>query len=470
MCKHFLRGTCRYGDSCRGSHVTDNDNAVGESWVDDSEVHDSTNFDSWDVPQGTDGWPVTPPPRSKAFSKSSQGSKSTVCKFFAQGECRRGDLCFFRHVNAPFPTDTPSTASRTFSGVGGETNWSEVETGTVTSKNNVSSEPCQFYNSGKCPRGTTCPFLHNSEEVGPTKNGSLLQSCQFYIEGRCVRGNACPFPHHTEEPANLVNVTHDLCELNKAGKCTRGAACPFLHASDETNSPLSGCGELAEPCQFFGKGMCARGNQCPFRHVIVETLAPTNSSDSCPFHSQGRCAAGSTCGFAHSSPDTDTLVADGSSHGITLHAHHENVSAREPCTFYEQGRCHKGIFCPFQHVSSNGAVEPRSEHGHTPFRSLMACKFFSAGDCRNGDACTYSHASTDGPDNQQQRVGTLDGQRTSSFKPSTPCRYYQRGNCNQGDACRFTHIVTNDRPNEPSASYNNQEVSSYPTIVVMTRI
>lgn len=70
-----------------------------------------------------------------------------------------------------------------------------VQTATVQTARKA---PCSFHASGKCTRGSNCPFEH----VGKTTavQTTVVQTarkapCSFFARGKCTRGNSCPFEH-----------------------------------------------------------------------------------------------------------------------------------------------------------------------------------------------------------------------------------------------------------------------------------
>ncbi|KAF4681713.1 hypothetical protein FOZ63_004929, partial [Perkinsus olseni] len=85
VCRHFLRGTCSFGDRCRFSHT------VGSS-------------------------PQQVKPTSSTGSSTQNGRPSGIChQFFQTGTCNR-DRCLFRHERPSAPTapkPTPTTKSST---------------------------------------------------------------------------------------------------------------------------------------------------------------------------------------------------------------------------------------------------------------------------------------------------------------------------------------------------------------------
>ncbi|KAG7446590.1 uncharacterized protein BT62DRAFT_128054 [Guyanagaster necrorhizus] len=130
-CQPFLRGSCRFGDSCRLSHQE----------------------------RGTGSLPAT--------SSKPTLSPSSPCIFFVQGMCKNGGSCTFLHVG---PSVDPRPIVR-----GGE-----------PAKAPSVFAPCRFFLQGKCTKGQECPFPH-PEGHNPV--------CAFHAQGQCRFGSNCSFSH-----------------------------------------------------------------------------------------------------------------------------------------------------------------------------------------------------------------------------------------------------------------------------------
>ncbi|KAG5220758.1 hypothetical protein IMY05_C4522000700 [Salix suchowensis] len=81
-------------------------------------------------------------------------TQTLLCKYFAQGLCKHGDNCQFRHGGVQFFT------------------------------NSSSSSPFV---------ATTTRSTENSDEGGWTRRPTV--QCKFYAEGNCIRGDDCSFLH-----------------------------------------------------------------------------------------------------------------------------------------------------------------------------------------------------------------------------------------------------------------------------------
>ncbi|KAI3940989.1 hypothetical protein MKW92_008030 [Papaver armeniacum] len=86
--------------------------------------------------------------------------------------------------------------------------------------------------------------------------------CEFYLKGRCQKGDSCKFSHDT-----TPLTKSQPCKFLPLQQCLKGDDCPFDH-------------ELSKyPCNnFASNGSCFRGDKCLFSHKIVETPKPSDVS------------------------------------------------------------------------------------------------------------------------------------------------------------------------------------------------
>ncbi|KAK3051489.1 hypothetical protein LTR09_007512 [Extremus antarcticus] len=75
---------------------------------------------------------------------------------------------------------------------------------------NVNSVPCRYFGQGNCRRGSRCPYAHifspstsaeasahhQEEQFGDARSRTL---CKFYLLGTCFKGSHCPYRHAIEE-------------------------------------------------------------------------------------------------------------------------------------------------------------------------------------------------------------------------------------------------------------------------------
>eukprot|EP00912_Choanoflagellata_sp_UC4_P000757 UC4_evm3s473 len=74
---------------------------------------------------------------------------------------------------------------------------------------------CTFYLQGRCNRGDSCRFIHPIEKKNATSTINPLafkapltppKVCTFWLQGRCNRGADCRFLHEPEIPKNCVKI------------------------------------------------------------------------------------------------------------------------------------------------------------------------------------------------------------------------------------------------------------------------
>lgn len=141
FCKYFAQGSCRNGSSCRFIHQ------------DATKPLEHPNAVSFPVKEQDD-----------PLSDSAIGNKGTVCRFFAQGGCRRASDCHFLHLSSPLPTqDMRPTAAVP---VSGQTNQKSER----TLSDSRAKVPCKFvFIPGGCQRAL-CPYSHSVDQSAVQKS------------------------------------------------------------------------------------------------------------------------------------------------------------------------------------------------------------------------------------------------------------------------------------------------------------
>ncbi|CAO3682314.1 unnamed protein product [Rhizopus microsporus] len=173
------------------------------------------------------------------------------CKYYAQGYCKDGDKCTFKHDNTNDP------------------------------------EVCPLWVKGKCKNDELCRFKHE----GPRD----IKICQFYKTQSCTKGDACPFSHDLKlEPCRFYHI-QKVCE--------QGDKCPYSHEA-LTDESLQRLRQLTGPCRFWQfKGYCVTGDQCLFAHDdISEEERKKLESTITPciyYHIKGECRSGDDCFYLH---------------------------------------------------------------------------------------------------------------------------------------------------------------------------
>lgn len=100
-----------------------------------------------------------------------------------------------------------------------------------------------FQRTGKCTRGLTCPYVHDSSKVA---------ICPRFLRHKCtLTATSCPLSH----TPNAHRMPHCVHFPN----CRNGVDCPYAHVHVSPN---------AKVCKdFVTLGWCERGLHCKERHV-----------------------------------------------------------------------------------------------------------------------------------------------------------------------------------------------------------
>lgn len=96
--------------------------------------------------------------------------------------------------------------------------------------------------------------------------------------GACPKGPSCPYVHNP----NKVAICKDYLQT---GACSAGESCDLSHEATPERVPA---------CLHFLRGNCSN-DQCRYAHVRVNPTAPVCR----PFASLGFCEKGASCGDRH---------------------------------------------------------------------------------------------------------------------------------------------------------------------------
>ncbi|PHZ16522.1 uncharacterized protein RHIMIDRAFT_247042 [Rhizopus microsporus ATCC 52813] len=177
------------------------------------------------------------------LKKAPQPKKEFVplvpCKYYAQGYCKDGDNCTFKHDNTNDPED---------------------ELCRFKHEGPRDIKICQFYKTQSCTKGDACPFSHDLK----------LEPCRFYhIQKVCEQGDKCPYSHETltdESLQRLRQLTGPCRFWQFKGYCVTGDQCLFAHddISEEERKKLE---STITPCIYYHiKGECRSGDDCFYLH------------------------------------------------------------------------------------------------------------------------------------------------------------------------------------------------------------
>eukprot|EP00536_Pseudo-nitzschia_multiseries_P000871 jgi/Psemu1/321812/estExt_fgenesh1_pg.C_110016 len=117
----------------------------------------------------------------------------------------------FGGASAPSPSPFGGNASSSSFGGGG--NQMQQSSPFGGGGNGKKKGPCRFFAQGKCNRGNSCPYSHesgggnsgfgggfqsnqnNKSNTNNRQGGGKKGPCRFFAQGRCKKGNDCPFSH-----------------------------------------------------------------------------------------------------------------------------------------------------------------------------------------------------------------------------------------------------------------------------------
>ncbi|KAG9223942.1 hypothetical protein CCMSSC00406_0004442 [Pleurotus cornucopiae] len=171
ICELFGQGHCSQGSECPFLHVPGAHGADSSlNLVPDSNVEGDTDALT-QANESSAGLTEEPSRKPKVIPDT----QTLLCKYFAQGLCKYGDNCQFRHGGVQFFT------------------------------NSSSSSPFV---------ATTTRSTENSDEGGWTRRPTV--QCKFYAEGNCIRGDACSFLHGAHSK-NYTNAPRHWSEDTNSG-------------------------------------------------------------------------------------------------------------------------------------------------------------------------------------------------------------------------------------------------------------
>ncbi|CAE7356576.1 unnamed protein product, partial [Symbiodinium necroappetens] len=140
---------------------------------------------------------------------------------------------------------------------------------------------CKFFLNGCCVKGEMCTFAHGEHELQQPAEGWMnsargeyrpdhykTRMCKFFLEGNCAIGDECRYAHDENElPTSEADPLKDegaprppgekhvffktrLCHLYFKGMCHRGSACNYAHGEEELQKPAVSEGEPGTSSNF----------------------------------------------------------------------------------------------------------------------------------------------------------------------------------------------------------------------------
>jgi len=111
----------------------------------------------------------------------------TVCKYWLENRCKKGESCEYLHEN--IPDKLPECPLGTSCMRGRECPFKHIP---------KQIKECQFYSSGYCREGKNCKLAHVRKEL-----------CMNYLLGFCPEGPSCSLVH----VKSLIHPLHDKMEF-----------------------------------------------------------------------------------------------------------------------------------------------------------------------------------------------------------------------------------------------------------------
>ncbi|KVI11644.1 zinc finger CCCH domain-containing protein 39-like [Cynara cardunculus var. scolymus] len=219
--------------------------------------------------------------------------KTRMCQKFLEGNCRNGDSCTFAHGSNDLREPPPNWQELVKDNRGGG-NWNEDQK--IIHRMRICRK---FYNTGECPYGEKCNFLHESPskfkaeaavDMGRTRQSSVI-NIQTVVDH--PQTEAVHLLHGNVDAVQVGTMNSDhpdalrpsmkatywktrICSKWEAtGQCVFGDKCHFAHGLAELNTPVGRVEGDGQP--YAGFSVAPK----PFTGPIVEAVA-TNSATTVP--------------------------------------------------------------------------------------------------------------------------------------------------------------------------------------------
>lgn len=263
--------------------------------------------------------------------------KRTLCKFYVEGRCERGDECTWSHNEESQVFPRPLLALRANQAV-------------PTEKRTL----CKFFMQGRCEMGDSCTWAHGEEDIGAPIGGPLAEV--EYVEEEFEEA----FPEEEDLQEQLVKKI--LCKFWQEGRCKNSVSCTWAHGEHELGKPrvpettIISTSIPARAPTASGKIVALRAvpefslERTRLSAVSTSALRPFNTRWSteptaivrrtiCKFWQEGRCEKlADDCSWAHGEQEIGTIKR-----GVV-------TNPRQACKFFEAGTCLRGSECAFAHV------------------------------------------------------------------------------------------------------------------------
>lgn len=93
---------------------------------------------------------------------------------------------------------------------------------------------CKFEIIGMCAKGPQCPFAHTKDELKPLPDLTCTKLCKQLIQTGECQNVSCKYAHNRDE-LRATSTYHKtkMCRFAQLGHCALGAKCNFAHSVEE---------------------------------------------------------------------------------------------------------------------------------------------------------------------------------------------------------------------------------------------
>lgn len=382
ICKFFEEGKCHKGDLCTWAHGPEE---LGVP------ILREEMFEPLPPPKHFSPQPIferLPPPRHFSshpiglFEEPPLEVKRTICRFWEEGKCQKGDQCSWAHGERELGqqvggfVQVESFGKRQHHGKG----FGRVEVAATPVREVESFGKRQNHGKG-FPR----------VEVAATPAAGTKRSlCKFWLQGLCDKGDLCTWAHGEEEVGSPALEALPVLSLRGRPNAYEKGGKGTVHAF----------AALGPPPRSFGSGppMHFRDD-----HKGFPKGSPKGGMKGGGFADAGKGFKGNGAHHAIGSP-------------ALMGPQDQGPVKRTICKFWQQGQCVKGDLCGWAHGEEDigqpvmeeepapwgAGLPPHQEMVEAPVRRTL-CKFWLSGGCKQEDGtCTWAHG--------EEEIGTLVGE------------------------------------------------------------
>mmetsp|Transcript_12331 Transcript_12331/g.28929 ORF Transcript_12331/g.28929 Transcript_12331/m.28929 type:complete len:456 (+) Transcript_12331:120-1487(+) len=274
LCKFWQEGICKNGMNCTFAHGEED---LGRPIpLEQTQATDLQGMvaaaTGAAVPQvaqqfgGSSGSSFLP-----AMGSPLAGMKRTICKFWQQGLCERGDACTWAHgeeelgqpaaASPGAPLSAVAAQAQLFkpslpaqfglaNGCAGLANGCGVGAGVAL--NGALGKGKAGFKGGFAATPRPRPQFNMAAAMGavtPTEDpvGFKRNICKFWMEGTCQKGELCTWAHGEQElgqpvdgitaALSTVPTKRSICKFWTMGACERGELCTWAHGEQELGQP-----------------------------------------------------------------------------------------------------------------------------------------------------------------------------------------------------------------------------------------